>query len=66
MFVCTDHKGHWVGGASVIVAPDESEARRLLVQELAAHGLNQGDEPVSLLLINIDSPRAYVLRDGDY
>lgn len=67
VYVCTDHEGHWpVGVASLIVAPDENEARRLLIQELEAHGLKQNDKPFSLRLMNIASPRAYVLLDGDY
>jgi len=67
VYVCTDHKGHYpVGVSSLIVAENEDEARRLLIAELAEHSLKQGDKPFSLRLMNVSSPRAYVLQDGDY
>lgn len=66
VYTCTDHKGHWVGVASVVVADSEDEARKLLVTELETHGLKQGARPFSLRKINIAEPRAFVLQDGDY
>ncbi len=65
VYTCTDHEGHWVGVASVIVAPSEEIARRLLVVELQAHGL-KGTAPFTLRQINIAEPRAFVLQNGDY
>ena len=65
VYTCTDHDAHWVGGASVVVAPSEEIARRLLLVELQAHGLS-GNRPFTLRQINTDEPRAFVLHDGDY
>jgi hypothetical protein len=65
VFVCTDHDGHWVGVASVIVAESEDEARLLLTAELKTHGLD-GGKPFTLRRINTVEPRAFVLQNGDY
>jgi hypothetical protein len=66
VYTCTDHEGHWVGVASVVVASDEAEARRLLVAELETHGLYQCAKPFEMRRINLDAPKAFVLQDGDY
>lgn len=65
VYTCTDHDGHWVGVASVVVAPSEEIARRMLQVELQSHGLS-GNKPFTLRQINITEPRAFVLQDGDY
>lgn len=65
VYTSTDHDGHWVGVASVVVASNEEEARSLLVAKLRTHGLD-GAKPFTLRRINIDQPRAFVLQDGDY
>ncbi len=66
VWTCDDHDGHWpVGTASVVVAHDENEARVLLTAELKSHGLDP-NKGFTLRRINTDSPRAFVLRDGDY
>jgi hypothetical protein len=65
IFTCTDHDGHWVGVASVVVAPSEEIARRLLQIELRSHGLS-GNKPFHLREINTTEERAFVLQDGDY
>jgi hypothetical protein len=65
VYTCVDHEGHWVGVASVVVAPSEEIARRLLLVELQAHGLS-GNKPFTLRQINTVEPRAFVLQDGDY
>ncbi len=65
VYTCTDHDGHWVGVASVVVAPSEEIARRLLRTELQSHGLS-GNKPFTLVEINLAEPRAFVLQDGDY
>lgn len=65
VYTCTDHDGHWVGVASVVVAESEEFARRLLAVELQSHGLS-GNKPFTLREINITEPRAFVLQDGDY
>jgi hypothetical protein len=65
VWTCTDHDGHWVGVASVVVAPSEETAKQLLSIELRSHGLS-GNKPFTLREINITEPRAFVLQDGDY
>lgn len=67
VFTCTDHDNHWVGVASVIIAVDETEARRVLDAELATHGLKPfAIVPYELREISTESPQAFVLQDGDY
>jgi hypothetical protein len=65
IYTCVDHDGHWVGVASVIVAPSEEIARRLLQVELRSHGLS-GNKPFTLREIQTSEPQAFVLQDGDY
>jgi hypothetical protein len=65
IYTCTDHDGHWVGVASVVVADSEDQARALLAAELKTHGLD-GAKPFTLRRINTEAPRAFVLQDGDY
>ncbi len=67
VYTCNDHEGHWpVGACSMIVAEDEKQARRLLLQELLEHGIQQGEKPFTLRKMNVVSPRAYVLLEGEY
>ena len=65
VYTCTDHEGHWVGVASVVVAETEEIAKDLLIAELAEHGLKQ-TKPFTLRRINTAHPKAFVLQDGDY
>lgn len=66
VYVCTDHDIHYpVGGASVVVAETEDEARRLLSAALTGCGLN-GTDPFTLAKLELGSARAIVLRDGEY
>jgi hypothetical protein len=66
IYTCTDHDGFYpVGAASVVVANTEDEARQLLVAALNDHGL-KGEKPFILRRININTPRAFILVDGDY
>lgn len=65
IYTCTDHDGHWVGVASVVVADNEDQARSLLTAELKTHGLD-GAKPFTLRRINANAPRAFILQDGDY
>jgi hypothetical protein len=64
VFTCTDHAGHWVGVASVVVAPDEPTARDLLRQALTERGLK--DETFTLTELDTNKQQAIVLQDGDY
>ncbi len=67
VWVCTDHKTHWpVGGASVVVAASENEARALLIEALREHGLSQPKGDFTLKEIDLSKPAAVVLNDGDY
>lgn len=66
IFVSTDHDGHWpVGVASVVIAADEAEARRLLDAALRADGLDPGD-PYTLREVDTGVARAEILCNGEY
>lgn len=65
IYTCVDHDGHWVGVASVVVAETEDQARALLAAEIKTHGLD-ASKPFTLRKISTESPRAFVLCDGDY
>jgi hypothetical protein len=66
LFICTDHSGFYpVGTASIIIAPDEEEARKLLDAALTARGLFP-IEYYTLQEVDLDKPTAYILRDGNY
>lgn len=65
LFTCTDHATIWpVGGASIVIAEDELEARHLLSQRLSSIGLNS--QPFTLTEIDITQSRAIILCDGVY
>lgn len=68
LWTSTDHDCHYpVGCASIVLAEDETEARRLLDEALTAHGLKGGDTaPYTLTEIPLDQARAVVLNDGQY
>lgn len=66
IFTCIDFEGHYpVGTTAVVAATDATEARELLTAALNARGLVQ-DRPVTIVEMDVTTPRAYVLRDGDY
>lgn len=65
VYTCTDHDGHSIGVASVVVANSEPEARGLLKAALHEHGLDE-NKPFMLRRINTETPRAFVLQDGDH
>jgi len=68
IFICTDHDGFYpVGVASVIVAKDEKQAKKLLDKELKARKLNPSKKiPYTLISIDENIPYAHILNDGDY
>ncbi len=68
LYTCTDHDVHWpVGGASIVIAPNEEMAYELLDKALQEKGLKgRADDPYTLLEIDIARQQAIVLRDGDY
>lgn len=66
LWVCTDHPTHWpVGGASIVMANSEAEARDLLSAALRENCLDPS-EGFSLLELNWSIPFARVLCDGNY
>lgn len=65
LFTCVDHATIWpVGGASIVIAENEFEARHLLSQRLSSVGLNS--QPFTLTEIDTTQPRAVILFDGNY
>lgn len=67
VFTCNDHDTIWVGGASVVVAEDEKQGRKLLDKELKAAGLEPWwKRRYSLKEIDITKAKAIILQNGDY
>ena len=67
VYTCTSFKGHWpTGVAAVIVAKNEEQAAALLEEELATVGLRQKLDVSQFEDISVNSPRAYILVDGNY
>lgn len=67
IWCCTDHETHWpVGGASIVVAETEADARRLLTEALAREGLKQLPDEMTLREIDTSTAHAVVLANGDY
>jgi Trk K+ transport system NAD-binding subunit len=68
IFTCNDHYMIYpVGCASVVVARDEAEARRLLDDALRGRGmLDSNQSPYTLVELDIARAQAVILVDGDY
>ena len=67
VFWSTDFRGFYpVGTAAVVVARNEDEARRLLRQKILDHGLPDPFDEFTVTELDISSPKAVILRDGDY
>lgn len=68
IYTCTDHDLHYpVVCASVVVAANEADARKLLDDALVARGLLPfAKAEYSLVEMDTTSPKAVILRDGDY
>lgn len=68
VYACTDFRGYWpVGVASVIVAADKREAKRLLDQKLREAGIPiEGDGDYTLTEISIEQKGAVILNKGDW
>lgn len=65
IFRCTNHDTHFpVGGASIVVASDIDEARKLLDAELKQCGLIPDN--YTLDEIDITKAQAIILNDGNY
>lgn len=66
-FICKSHVGHWVAGASIVIASDIDEARKLLDEALISKGLKpRKDDPYELEEVDSEHPQAIILFDGDY
>jgi hypothetical protein len=66
LWISTDHATHYpVGGASIVMANSEPEARDLMAAALRAKGLDPA-KGFTLLELNISIPFARVLCDGEY
>ena len=64
VWTSSDFFGHYpVGSAAVVVAPDEATALRLLSEELTSRGLRSSG---TLVELDLSTPKAVVLVDGDY
>jgi len=68
LYACTDFRGYWpVGVASVIVATDKREARRLLNQKLEEAGIPiESGVDFNLTEINLQDKGAVILNNGDW
>lgn len=68
VYMCNDHDSHYpVGCASVIVARNYVEARKLLDEQLVANGLRPYEERhYSLTQICLEIPTATILCNGNY
>lgn len=59
------HDGHYLGGLSIVVAVDEVQATELTKAAIPEHGLKTDGIRV-VRRLDIETPRCYVLDDGDY
>ncbi len=67
VFTCNDHIGFWpVGAASVIVAPDEATAKVFLEEELCQRGLQPDLGALTFVELDVSTPHALILLDGNY
>ena len=67
LFISTRFAGHFpVGCAAVIAAPTKPEAKKLLEAKLASIGLEQRVPDMWIEEVDLTSPEAYILADGDY
>ena len=68
VFTCDDHDFFWpVGVASVIVAKDRREAKKLLDQRLKEKGLKTFEgRKYTLVEMSMDKAEAKIISDGNY
>jgi hypothetical protein len=66
VFTCTDFRGfHPLEVSSLIVAPNQKQARESLIAELKRRGLYDSDVEFTLSEVNIYHPGAIILHDGE-
>ncbi len=68
VYICTNHDSHYpVGCASVVVAKDKKQARKLLDETLHEDGLKTSkDYDYILTELPTDEARAVILNNGEY
>lgn len=69
LWTCTDHNTYWpVGGASIVIAATEDEARAMLNAALLEKGLEDkaGEKPFTLTEVELDQHGCVILDDGQY
>lgn len=65
LWTCIDHESVWVGGASIVIANDETQARELF--DIALRKVNlHPEDGYTLVSVDLNTPQAIILRDGDY
>lgn len=67
IYWCDNHDGHCpIRVASVVVAKDRTQGKKLLDRQLRLHGLKPWNkEKYTLVELDIDCPHAIVISDGD-
>lgn len=66
LWTCTDHDTAWpVGGASIVIAETETEARLLLDAALATESLD-ANKSYTLVEVDLTKAQAIVLNNGEY
>lgn len=68
VFICQDHDSFYpTGVASVIIAANIGQAKRLLNNELIRIGLKPfNKKPYTLQELNLSKSEAYIINDGNY
>lgn len=67
VWISSDFEGHYpVGTAAVIVAKNEKEAKRLLIEAAAPGGLVLNAEDFDVEEVDLTKPGATILCDGNY
>lgn len=64
LFICKSHTGHYLPGVSIVFADNETEARRLLDDEIRNQGLEPND--YELEESHTEIKQAIILFNGDY
>lgn len=65
VWICSDFEGFWpVGTASIVMAESSEQARALLQAALKERGLPESE--FTLIEVDLTTPHAIILRDGNY
>lgn len=67
LWTCTNAVGHYsIGTAAIVIASCEEQALDELIAAFFIAGLPQERHCLQLERVTLGSPRAIILRDGDY